>query len=76
LPPVDYLSPFLAKCAMAESEAEAAQMMGFHVMNEEAVEADEEGLSYEVSDEALETAAKNEALPVITMFCTGIGCPV
>jgi hypothetical protein len=29
---------------MAESEAEAAQMMGFHVMNEEAVEADEEGL--------------------------------
>ena len=50
---------------MAESEAEAAQMMGFHVMNEEAVEADEEGLSYEVSDEALETAAKNEALPVM-----------
>ena len=47
-------------------------------MNNETVDqADEEDLlGYEVSDEALETAAKNEALPVITMFCTGIGCPV
>ena len=38
--------------------------------------ADAEDLTSDVSDEALETAAKNEALPVITMFCTGIGCPV
>ena len=30
---------------------------------------------YDVSDEAVE-AAGNEALPAITMFCTGIGCPV
>jgi hypothetical protein len=59
---------------MAESEAEAAQMMGFCVMIDEAVQADEEVLSYEVSDEALATAAGNEALPAITMFCTGIGC--
>ena len=29
---------------------------------------------YEVSDEAVEAAAGN--LPAITMFCTGIGCPV
>jgi hypothetical protein len=36
----------------------------------------EENILYEVSDEALETAAGNEALPAITMFCTGIGCPV
>jgi hypothetical protein len=31
---------------------------------------------YEVSDEAVEAAAGSEALPAITMFCTGIGCPV
>jgi hypothetical protein len=31
---------------------------------------------YDVSDEAAEAAAGNEALPAITMFCTGIGCPV
>jgi hypothetical protein len=31
---------------------------------------------YHVSDEAAEAAAGNEALPAITMFCTGIGCPV
>jgi hypothetical protein len=36
----------------------------------------EEDILYEVSDEALEAAAENEALPAITMFCTGIGCPV
>jgi hypothetical protein len=30
----------------------------------------------EVSDEAMEAAAGNEALPAITMFCTGVGCPV
>jgi hypothetical protein len=61
---------------MAESEAEAAQIVGFCVMIDEAVQADEEVLSYQISDEALETAAGNEALPAITMFCTGIGCPV
>ena len=31
---------------------------------------------HEVSDEAAEAAAGNEALPAITMFCTGIGFPV
>ena len=31
---------------------------------------------YDISDEAAEAAAGNEALPAITMFCTGIGCPV
>jgi len=36
----------------------------------------EEDILYEVSDEALEAAAGNEALPSITMFCTGIGCSV
>jgi hypothetical protein len=47
-----------------------------HVMNEEAFDqADEEDLTYEVSDEALETAAGNEALPAWTMFCSGIQCP-
>jgi hypothetical protein len=50
-------------------------MMGFCVMNDEAVQADEEDLGYEVSDEALEAAAGNEALPAITMFCSGISCP-
>ena len=51
-------------------------MMGFRVMNEEAVQADEEDhLSYEVSDEALETAAGNEALPAWTNLCTGIQGP-
>ena len=61
---------------MAESEGEAAQMMGIRVMNDEAVQADEEDhLSYEVSDEALETAAGNEALPAWTNLCTGIQRP-
>jgi hypothetical protein len=36
----------------------------------------EEDTLYEVSDEALEAAAGDEALPAITMFCTGVGCPV
>ena len=49
--------------------------MGFCVMNDEAVPTDEEVLSYEVSDEALETAAKNETLPAWTMMCSGISCP-
>jgi hypothetical protein len=75
-PDDSYLSAFLAKCAMAESEGAAAQMMGIRVMNDDAVQADEEDhLSYEVSDEALETAAGNEALPAWTMMCSGISCP-
>jgi hypothetical protein len=36
----------------------------------------EEDILYKVSDEAREAAAGNEALSAITMFCTGIGCPV
>ena len=40
-------------------------MMGIRVMNDDAVQADEEDhFSYEVSDEALETAAGNEALGI------------
>jgi hypothetical protein len=35
----------------------------------------EEDILYGVSDEALEAAAGNEALPAITMFCSGISCP-
>ena len=50
-------------------------MMGF-VVNDEAVQADEEDdLSYEVSDEALE-AAGDEAMPQNTWVCSGIWCPV
>jgi hypothetical protein len=48
---------------------------GFHVMDEEAVDqADAEDIS-EVTDEALETAVYNEALPAWTTICTGIQCP-
>ena len=36
---------------------------------------EEEVLSYEVSDEALETAAGNEALAAWTNICTGVQCP-
>jgi hypothetical protein len=43
-------------------------------MNEEAVAAAEE-LTSEVSDEALEAAAGNEALFAWTNICTGISCP-
>jgi hypothetical protein len=47
-------------------------------MNDETVDqADEEGsslLSYEVSDEALEAAAGNEALPTATFICSGFCC--
>jgi hypothetical protein len=51
-------------------------MIGFRVVNEEAFDqADEDYLICEVSDEALETAAGNEALPALTMFCSGIQCP-
>ena len=51
-------------------------MMGIRVMNDDAVQADEEDhLSYEVSDEALETAAGDEALPAWTMMWSGISCP-
>jgi hypothetical protein len=39
-------------------------------MNEEA----DEDLTYEVSDEALETAATNEAQSAWTMLCTGKRC--
>ena len=50
--------------------------IGISVMNNEAFDqADEEDLTCEVSDEALETAAGNEALPALTMFCSGIQCP-
>jgi hypothetical protein len=54
-------------------------MMGFRAMNEESVyQADAEDIPdipSEVSDEALETAAGNEALPAWTNICTGIQCP-
>jgi hypothetical protein len=51
-------------------------MLGFRVMNKEAVyQADEEDLTYEFSDEALETAAGNEALAAWTNICTGVQCP-
>jgi hypothetical protein len=45
-------------------------------MNDETVQADEEDhpLSYEVSDEALEAAAGNEALPTATFICSGFWC--
>ena len=44
-------------------------------MNEEAIYQADEDLTYEVSDEALETAATNEAQPAWTNVCTGISCP-
>ena len=51
-------------------------MMGFRAMNEESVyQADAEDIPSEVSDEALETAAGNEALHAWTNICTGIQCP-
>ena len=45
-------------------------------MNDEPVDqADEEDLlSYEVSDEALEAAAGNEAMPTATFICSGFRC--
>jgi hypothetical protein len=60
-----------------QREGEAAQMMGFRAMNEESVyQADAEDIPSEVSDEALETAAGNEALPAWTHICTvGAACP-
>jgi hypothetical protein len=62
--------------ASVESEGEAAQTMGFRVMNEEAIDrADAEDLTSDVSDEALEAAIKNEAQPAWTTVCTGVGCP-
>lgn len=50
-------------------------------MNDEAVHqaGEEDDLSYEVSDEALEAAAGNEAMPqtaTATWICSGIWCPV
>jgi hypothetical protein len=52
-------------------------MMGFRAMNEKSVyQADAEDIPSEVSDEALETAAGNEALPAWTHICTvGAACP-
>jgi hypothetical protein len=52
-------------------------MMGFRAMNEESVyQADAEDIPSEVSDEALEAAAGNEALPAWTHICTvGAACP-
>ena len=43
-------------------------------MNEEAIYQADEDLTYEVSDEALETAATNEAQFAWTMICTGKRC--
>jgi hypothetical protein len=55
----------------APQQGEAAQMMGFRAMNEESVyQADAEDIPSEVSDEALETAAGNEALPAWTNICS------
>lgn len=48
-------------------------MIGFGVMIEEAVLV--EDLTFEVSDEALEAAAGNEALAAWTNICTGVQCP-
>ena len=55
---------------------EPAQMMGFSIMNDETVQADEEDhpLSYEVSDEALEAAAGDEAVPTATFMWSGFCC--
>jgi hypothetical protein len=50
-----------------------AQEMGFCDMNEEVVgQADD--LTYEISDEALETAADNVSFPAWTRACTGCPC--
>jgi hypothetical protein len=49
----------------------------FSVVHDETVDqADEEEslLSYEISDEALEAAAGNEALPTATFICSGFCC--
>ena len=45
-------------------------------MNNETVDqADEDDLlGYEVSDEALEAAAGNEAIPTATFICSGFCC--
>jgi hypothetical protein len=45
-------------------------------MNEEIIyQAEAKDLTPEVSDEALETAAGNEALAAWTNICTGVSCP-
>ena len=50
--------------------------MRFRAMNEESIyQADAEDIPSEVSDEALEAAAGNEALPAWTNICTGPACP-
>ena len=38
-------------------------------------EADAEDLTADVSDEVLETAAKNKSLPAWTWVCSGKDCP-
>jgi hypothetical protein len=43
-------------------------------MKEEAIYQADEDLTYEVSDEALETAATNKAQFAWTMICTGKRC--
>jgi hypothetical protein len=51
-------------------------MMGFSVVNDETDEGDD--LSYEVSDEALEAAAGDDAAAQTasaTWICSGIWCP-
>jgi hypothetical protein len=59
---------------MVEGEGSWRRRWEFYAMNEEAVY--QEDLTYEVSDEALETAAAtNEAQPAWTNLCTGIQCP-
>jgi hypothetical protein len=46
-------------------------------VNEKTInQTDQDPLNYEASDDAVEAAAGNEAWPAITIFCTGIGCPV
>jgi len=51
-------------------------MMGFCVMNEEAInQTNEEDLTSEVCDEMLEAAAGNEEIHAWTTICTGITCP-
>jgi hypothetical protein len=45
-------------------------------MNDETVDQpdEEDLLSYEVSDEALEAAAGSEAMPTATFICSGFCC--
>jgi hypothetical protein len=60
--------------AIVEARERQRRQWDFRAMNEEAVVVAEE-LTSEVSDEALETAAGNEARFAWTNICTGIQCP-